>query len=125
MIDKGRQICMVRDLFVVAAVVAAVITVAAAFAGIIIVDVAVPKERPDPPELLRVDRWLQQEVALQHIFIRFVGTADVASSIIISINGNLAALPEEQPIQPGRRRIRPGAICFSLCFIHVRSVRIR
>ena len=116
---------MVRDLFVVAAVVAAVITVAASFAGIIIVDVAVPKERPDPPELLRVDRRLQEEVALQHIFIRFVGTADVASSIIISINGNLAALPEEEAIQPSRRHIRPGAIFFSLCFIHIRIVRIR
>ena len=101
---------MVRDLFVAAGAAGIIIIVAVA---------DVPKEGPDPPKLLRVDRRLQQEVALQHIFIRFVGTADVASSIIISINGNLAALPEEQPIQPRRRRIS------SLCFIHIRVARIR
>lgn len=111
---------MIQDLFVVAAVAAAVLTVVAAFAGIIIVAVAVPKEGPDPPELLRVDRRLQQEVALQHIFIRIVGTADVASGIIISINGNLAALPEKEAIQPGRR-----ALYLSLGFVHIRIVRIR
>lgn len=97
-------------------------TVVAGAAGIIIIVAVadVPKEGPDPPKLLRVDRRLQQEVALQHIFIRIVGTADVASGIIISINGNLAALFEKEAIQPGRR-----ALYLSLGFVHIRIVRIR